>query len=1118
MVDLGGYVIILVETKDHKIRLYGSPADRSDLEVGDEILEVNGRNLENLSRKEVISHIHQCIRSRTICLRVKRKTGAKLALDLAQDCIQDAFVIAVEQQARDRLERLTTLNKITPVDMTKLSQELHQHCDLQSPGGQPDPIYITSVKTSQLHDVACKSPLSTQSTQNQVTPHKDKHLPGSGLPTSTTGCTVTRQIHTSSSDNFNFITTATIANLNNSGSELHSTQAGHQPIQEVSSVASSSPKSGRRSRTPSQKRVCHPQNRYTSTQDLQENTDPLSNQPRSDSRGASCHTKDDTGSGIGAGGGGGHWAAAADPLCRSESTRNETSGGGDPYTSSYGGSCGSLRNERGAVPVSAPCTSQYSIMATETDLRSSNQQHIASDQMTPQPITPLQPQSLTRSSLRDSKRLQALEQNPPTHGVINSAFETTDIPASNPSLGSLQDRHYLPLTQPVATSLSVPDLKNVTYDGEMLAEAALRVEALTASELGITAADSRELTRITQFVRDEQFAHCLRIATLVRNIWCSQKPPPIPLRCDAQELSGEVALLVQNLPGLLVSEANELLAILGRFELDGLLQSHDEIATLCGVFEPVLPVLDASPHNVVTTHLPSQPLPQQQLPQHLSMSRDEYLALSEDQVFYQPLAGQAARIGNVGPMSIDPTVIDTLTLVAPLDQLPEDILDRVQTVSIDKTTEPLGATVRNEADSVIIGRIVKGGAAEKSGVLHEGDEILSVNGIAMRGQTVNTVCDILANMTGTLQFLIIPSRQYADDSTKAVQAPVIHLKAHFDYDPEEDMYIPCRELGICFQKGDILHVINRQDSNWWQAYRDGDDEQSLAGLIPSKSFQQQREALKQTIVENEKSISTPAPKKTRLLCATSAKNKNVKNKKKSKDKSPRLQQPIQSPEKEEVDPEMVTYEEVALYYPKANKKRPIVLIGPSNVGRHELRQRLMEDTDRFAAAVPHTSRPKKDNEANGVDYNFTSRSQFEADIAAGRFVEHGEYEKHLYGTSLQAISSVVNAGKICVLNLHPESLKILKKSDLKPYVVFVAPPSLEKLRQNRAKVGASVKIEELKEIVERAREIEDRYGNYFDMVLINSDTEKAYQELLKDIATLEREPQWVPAVWLANES
>lgn len=50
--------------------------------------------------------------------------------------------------------------------------------------------------------------------------------------------------------------------------------------------------------------------------------------------------------------------------------------------------------------------------------------------------------------------------------------------------------------------------------------------------------------------------------------------------------------------------------------------------------------------------------------------------------------------------------------------------------------------------------------------------------------------------------------------------------------------------------------------------------------------------------------------------------------------------------------EILTYEEVALYYPRANHKRPIVLIGPPNIGRHELRQRLMEDRDRFAAAIP----------------------------------------------------------------------------------------------------------------------------------------------------------------------
>ena len=51
--------------------------------------------------------------------------------------------------------------------------------------------------------------------------------------------------------------------------------------------------------------------------------------------------------------------------------------------------------------------------------------------------------------------------------------------------------------------------------------------------------------------------------------------------------------------------------------------------------------------------------------------------------------------------------------------------------------------------------------------------------------------------------------------------------------------------------------------------------------------------------------------------------------------------------------EILTYEEVSLYYPQPNRKRPVVLIGPPNVGRHEMRQRLMEsDTERFAAAIP----------------------------------------------------------------------------------------------------------------------------------------------------------------------
>lgn len=59
-----------------------------------------------------------------------------------------------------------------------------------------------------------------------------------------------------------------------------------------------------------------------------------------------------------------------------------------------------------------------------------------------------------------------------------------------------------------------------------------------------------------------------------------------------------------------------------------------------------------------------------------------------------------------------------------------------------------------------------------------------------------------------------------------------HYRAHFSYSPDDDLYIPCHELGISFQRGDILHVISQDDPHWWQAYRDGEWTQTLAGLIP----------------------------------------------------------------------------------------------------------------------------------------------------------------------------------------------------------------------------------------------------------------------------------------------
>ncbi|KAF3831069.1 hypothetical protein GH733_002307 [Mirounga leonina] len=433
-------------------------------------------------------------------------------------------------------------------------------------------------------------------------------------------------------------------------------------------------------------------------------------------------------------------------------------------------------------------------------------------------------------------------------------------------------------------------------------------------------------------------------------------------------------------------------------------------------------------HNAVTVHMnkASPPFPLISSAQDLAQ---EALLLAHDKVAEQE-------------MQLEPFIDERV-----YESVGQYGGETVKIVRIEKARDiPLGATVRNEMDSVIISRIVKGGAAEKSGLLHEGDEVLEINGIEIRGKDVNEVFDLL-----------------------------IHVKAHFDYDPSDDPYVPCRELGLSFQKGDILHVISQEDPNWWQAYREGDeDNQPLAGLIPGKSFQQQREAMKQTIEEDKE------------------------------------------PEKSDYDnEEILTYEEMSLYHQPANRKRPIILIGPQNCGQNELRQRLMnKEKDRFASAVPYTTRSRRDHEVAGRDYHFVSRQAFEADIAAGKFIEHGEFEKNLYGTSIDSVRQVINSGKICLLSLRTQSLKTLRNSDLKPYIIFIAPPSQERLRALLAKEGKNPKPEELREIIEKTREMEQNNGHYFDTAIVNSDLDKAYQELLRLINKLDTEPQWVPSTWL----
>ncbi|XP_015224431.1 PREDICTED: MAGUK p55 subfamily member 5 [Cyprinodon variegatus] len=434
-----------------------------------------------------------------------------------------------------------------------------------------------------------------------------------------------------------------------------------------------------------------------------------------------------------------------------------------------------------------------------------------------------------------------------------------------------------------------------------------------------------------------------------------------------------------------------------------------------------------------------------------------------------------------------------------VQEIPEESVtqylgETVKLVRLQKARDtPLGATVRNDMDNVVVSRVVKGGAAERSGLLSEGDEILEINGIPIRGKHINEVHDLMQEMQGTLTFLLIPS---SHNKPAPHRQSVMHVRAYFDYDPSDDPFVPCRELGLSFHKGDILHVISQDDPNWWQAYRDGDeDNQPLAGLIPGKSFQQQRESLKKTVPDRsrEQQGKIWCSKKSRKLRRrnTSALNRNT-----------------------DYD-DILTYEEMSLYHQPANRKRPVALVGPANSGHDELRRRLLSiEPEKFAVAVPHTTRNPRIHERNGREYHFVSRSTFETDLAAGKFIESGEYGKNLYGTSIECVRHVVNSGRVCLLCLHTRSLQVLRSSNLKPYVIFIAPPSQEQLRTLLATEGKTLKPEELREVIEKAREMELNYSHFFDATIVNFDPDQTFQELQRLIDKLDTEPQWVPTSWL----
>ncbi|XP_043665954.1 protein PALS2 isoform X3 [Vespula pensylvanica] len=409
--------------------------------------------------------------------------------------------------------------------------------------------------------------------------------------------------------------------------------------------------------------------------------------------------------------------------------------------------------------------------------------------------------------------------------------------------------------------------------------------------------------------------------------------------------------------------------------------------------------------------------------------------------------------------------------------------------------EPLGLTVQvDESGNLIIARILGGSTAARQRLLRIGEVILEVN-----GKTVHNPDELQQAIHEAKENLFLKlAPGIANDGSRPLKS-TCYMRALFDYDPSEDTLLPCKEIGLRFNKGHVLQIVDQADPNWWQARRVEGDGLSSAGLIPSLELEERRKAFVPPEADFVHKIS---------ICGT-----RISKKKKRK--------MYQSKSNGEFDgAELLLYEEVARMPPF--RRKTLALVGPRGVGRRTLKNRLINsDREKFGTIVPYTSRPPRVLEEDGKSYWFTDRESMERDIREHRYLEYGEHGGHLYGTKLDSVRELIRAGKMCVLDCSPAALKILHNStEFMPYVIFIAAPGMEQLKSlydlGRSTGASSRNLTEddLKSTLEESAALQRAYEKYIDLVIVNEDFDQTFRQVIAALDALATEHQWVPVNWI----
>ncbi|XP_005527520.1 disks large homolog 3 isoform X10 [Parus major] len=484
-----------------------------------------------------------------------------------------------------------------------------------------------------------------------------------------------------------------------------------------------------------------------------------------------------------------------------------------------------------------------------------------------------------------------------------------------------------------------------------------------------------------------------------------------------------------------------------------------------------------------------------------------FSALADNHISHNSSLGYLGSVENKPAYPIPPQVTPSRYSPIPRHMIGDDDFTREpRKIILHKGSTGLGFNIvgGEDGEGIFVSFILAGGPADLSGELRRGDRILSVNGVNLRnatheqaaaalkraGQTVTIIAQYRPEEYSRFESKIHDLREQMMNSSmssgsgslRTSEKRSLYVRALFDYDRTRDSCLPSQ--GLSFSYGDILHVINASDDEWWQARLvtpHGESEQ--IGVIPSKKRVEKKERARLKTVKFH--ARTGMIESNRDFPGLSDDYYGAKN--------------LKGQEDTILSYEPVTRQEI-------HYARPVIILGPTKDRIND--DLISEFPHKFGSCVPHTTRPRRENEVDGQDYHFVvSREQMEKDIQDNKFIEAGQFNDNLYGTSIQSVRAVAERGKHCILDVSGNAIKRLRQAQLYPIAIFIKPKSIEALMEmNRRQT-----YEQANKVFDKAMKLEQEFGEYFTAIVQGDSLEEIYSKIKQIIEDQSGHYIWVPS-------